>query len=73
MKVFIRSGSNVKPGNIAGIVVDKSLFRHWDSRRECYWSSPGASWDVGIVIPRRNDPCAIGEALKGVLRKRAPR
>ena len=70
MKVFIRSGENVKTASVSGIAVDKSLFRHWDSRRECYWSNPGASWDVGIAIPRRNDPGEICVALKGVLKNR---
>ncbi len=73
MKVFIRSGGSVKTVNMPGIVVDKSLFRHFDSSRECYWSAPGAAWDVGIAIPRRDDAAMVANALKGALRKRAPK
>jgi hypothetical protein len=73
MKVFIRSGGDVKTVNMPGIAVDKSLFRHFDSLRQCYWSAPGAPWDVGIVVPRRDDAAMVADALKGALRKRVSR
>ena len=69
-KVLIRSGSKISEAAVCSLNVNVGLFRHFDVARGCYWQSPSATWDVGIVAPRRSDVESVQIALRGILKGR---